>query len=896
MADSTYSNLSGVEGTFVDYGLQANQTIDLGDSLLVLGTAPQGPLLQPVSINGSLDRAIEIFGPFGEGSLVKGIFEAMNASNRVKDIRGMRIGNATKATLSLPEQSETGGALTTVDDATKDTDGEYISDAIVFSAKKEGKIGNSFSVYKGIKDGTQVVAIYNPYTDITSTYSLNLDPKANATVHDVKELADAVNSDTNLEDYLTATMKELTAQFEVNLNNRAAGGVVEPYASGVLVTGASGTVSDGDIVYLTLSQRLNSTDVGLESGADPLPSGVHDVKQIFADRNDNIPTAGNRLLDLQEVYLVERNVNASGTYGFELLETKGLSAIDLDYLPIGRNDIEYWEDGNRTLISLDGNTWTTPQCKQVVVKGLLGQQTDTTTLAFDYTVWAEPASSTVKIYQARNGAESLIPASGYSGVFSGTGATGKYTVTFEPEWKPPLNSIITISFISNSTIALTEHANLSELEDNNTWTDYFVSGKNITFGDTVPEDIWVTYRRKRTFSIGGDVSIVDAYTGKLQFPNATNSPKLAIQQSPPAPAAPNGAAYTGAIIGLTYTYQPEWVNITSSAQALSGGADGIVNSKQAIKDSLTSAFDALENYVVDIVVLKDLYLDETMEDYDPNTGLLTTQSVGFAPMFCSFLDQHAQNTDSPTWGIMSVKPATSSQLSDINTWYKRLTIVDSADPTRAANIMAGINCRWLSVVAAEPIFSNARFSVPYVGTMEAAYAGLMQALSARYTLSSSAVSSFSTTNKPIGGVVGTRYRLSKSQLNGLVGGRYVTLRNREPNGLVIERGITAAEPGSDYTSWSTTKIIKLVMEVVVSAADPFIGEPNTSQQRDALYTAVNSGIQALIEAQFLQDAAMSIEATVAEQLQGVMRVEMVLVPAFETRKIKVTVRLRSQLA
>jgi hypothetical protein len=180
--------------------------------------------------------------------------------------------------------------------------------------------------------------------------------------------------------------------------------------------------------------------------------------------------------------------------------------------------------------------------------------------------------------------------------------------------------------------------------------------------------------------------------------------------------------------------------------------------------------------------------------------------------------------------------------------------------------------------------------------MEAAYGGLMQALSAKYTLSSSAVSSFSTTNKPISGVVGTRYRLSKAQLNGITGARYVTLRNREPNGLVIESGVTAAENGSDYTRWSTTKIVKLVMEIVNDAAEPFIGEPNTSQQRDALYTAINSGIQALIEAQFLQDAAMSIESTVAEQLEGIMRVELVLVPAFETRKIKVTVRLRSQLA
>jgi len=135
MADK-YPNLVGTNTVFEDGGLQAPQTVDLGDSLLVIGTASKGQLLQPIQIT-TLDDAIVKFGPFGNGSLVRGIFEAMNASNRAKDIRGMRIGAATKSVLNLAE-SPSGVMTTRVKDATRETDGTAIADALSLEAKNEG--------------------------------------------------------------------------------------------------------------------------------------------------------------------------------------------------------------------------------------------------------------------------------------------------------------------------------------------------------------------------------------------------------------------------------------------------------------------------------------------------------------------------------------------------------------------------------------------------------------------------------------------------------------------------------------------------------------------------------------------------------------------------------------
>lgn len=896
---ATFENLAGLETTFEDFGLQTNNTVDLGDSLLIIGTSEDGPLYQPVSVD-SVDDAIAKFGSITRGSLVRGIFEAMNASNRAKDIRGMRIGTAVKAKLELEEASVAGSATTSIDNATTDpdTDSGYIEDALTLEAKQEGELGNSISVWLDILDSQQVVAVYNPYTDITSTFTFSLDSDADVTVHGVKELVDAINSDSNLEDYLVASMKDLEAILEINLNDEP---YPEPYSSGVVIQ------SDGT-VYVTLSERLDTDIVGTNSSS--LPSGVHDVT-IHGSLVANVPTAGNKLLDLREAYIIEQNVDASGNFTQELLDSKGMDVVELNYVPLGKNDDSYNAFGGQSLISLDGNTLTTSSCKQVVVNGLVGQSLDGVETTFTTSAWASPFWNSFELKKTLGQSTTTIAASSYLAewidnvgtAFSLTnpaaggvkGADADLKITFRAGSIPEINSIITASYWSEE-ITLTEYATSAEVDDRALWTDYFVAGKTLQFGAAAPEDIVVTYRHKKALTPGGDIKLVDAETGKLMFPGGgPRSPKKAIEDGPVSVAgADQGQEYTGAILGLRYTYEPEWVPITSAAKALVGGTDGVSMSVAEAYDSLETAYEALENYPVDLIVLKDLYLDATKTDYNSNTGLLETVSAGFAPQFCTFLDDHAKNTGE-TIGVMAVTPATSNKLADINTWYRRLTEIDTSDPTRAANIMAGINCKWLQVTAAEPIYTNASLSFPYIGTMESAYAGMIQGLTAKSTLSSTVVGAFTTTNKPLSGIIGTRYVLSSSQLDKLTQMRYVTLRNRPGIGLVITDGVTAAAEGSDYRRLSTIRIVKQAMEVVRDVAEPFIGEPNTAEQRDALDTAVTKGLQAMIEAQALRDATFNVESTVAEQVQGIVRVEMILVPAFEMRRIKVTVKLRATL-
>lgn len=889
-----YANLAGVDTTYTDFGLQVANVIDVGDSLLVIGTASDGPLNQPVAID-SLDDALNKFGPIANGTLVRGIFEAMNATNSSKDIRGMRIGNATKATLSLGEAS--GVLANWYDQPTLeyDSDGllKNIEDAFTLTAKEEGETANGISIWKDVVNGQEVIAVYNPYTNITSAFEYSSDTDRDVSVHNTKELVDAINSDDNLNPYMTASMKDLTAQYEVNLNAwhppyYASGQDV--YASGVYITGASGVCAPGDIVEIELQKRIDPHIVGTDSAG--LPSGVHDVT-IASSINSNIPTAGNKLVELQSCYLLAKAPGVSGVYGYEKLDCKGQSSTELAHVPIGRNDDGYWDGSNKSIISIDGTDFTNPQCQQSVVNGYLGTSLDGTTTSFQRDQWVNIQSDTLHVYQTVNGIKSEVAPSGVSTSFTGAGSTGKLNV--ELTTPPPINSVLTIDYRSN-TIGLNEVDSKTDAQNTNNWTTIFVTGKTLYFGGAAPEDILLTYRYKKEFSIGGDVIISDADTGKIRFTNCSNSPKLDILASPEStdPTTGQGADYQGAILGLRYTYQPEMIDITSTVKTLSGGGDGITMSTAELKNSLASALEKLENYVVDIVVFKDIYLDETITDYNTETGVQETVTAGFAPMICEFLDDHAENTGEII-GIISVKPADSNSLADVTTWYRKLVEIDNTDPTRAANIMAGLNCKWLQVCAAEPLFVNAYVNRPYVGTMEALYGGLIQGLSPVGTISSSSVSQFTTTNKPVAGVFGHRYVLSNKQLDTLTASRYITLRNRPGRGLVITDGVTTASPGSDYRRLSTVRIVKNAMKVVRDVCEPFLGQPNTAEQRDAIDTAVTKGLQAMVEAGALRDFTFQVQSTVAEQVNQIVRVEMVLVPTFEMKRIAVTVKLRSTL-
>jgi hypothetical protein len=158
------------------------------------------------------------------------------------------------------------------------------------------------------------------------------------------------------------------------------------------------------------------------------------------------------------------------------------------------------------------------------------------------------------------------------------------------------------------------------------------------------------------------------------------------------------------------------------------------------------------------------------------------------------------------------------------------------------------------------------------------------------------------TNKQVGGIIGMNYNLSLRQLNALSGAKYVSFRLK--NGAVyVTDGITSAPDivvggqvnASDFTRLSTLRIAHAAINLVREIADPFVGEPSGIPQRNALSSAIQSGLTAMKGAGAITDFQFTIIQERGQNVIGATKISLQIVPAFETRKIAVDVSLRPLL-
>lgn len=192
--------------------------------------------------------------------------------------------------------------------------------------------------------------------------------------------------------------------------------------------------------------------------------------------------------------------------------------------------------------------------------------------------------------------------------------------------------------------------------------------------------------------------------------------------------------------------------------------------------------------------------------------------------------------------------------------------------------------KYLSVTAMPLTFFNSvdETGFGYQANMASFYGGFFSALDAQSA----------PTNKRVRGVRAP-FKINKTKLNQLTRSHYVSVKQKEQV-LRITDAPLAARPGSDYTRLTTKRITKDAIDVVRLVGSPYIGEPNTAAARQALETGIVRELSALQEAGALQRFEVRVSATVAQQIRGDLTVELILVPAFELRKITVITSLAKQ--
>jgi hypothetical protein len=250
------------------------------------------------------------------------------------------------------------------------------------------------------------------------------------------------------------------------------------------------------------------------------------------------------------------------------------------------------------------------------------------------------------------------------------------------------------------------------------------------------------------------------------------------------------------------------------------------------------------------------------------TASYTHYPYNFAAQLAGFCEiVYAKNRQ--VLGVIALKPPVNSNLATVKTYVE-------AQKSQYYS-------EFVQVIGGSPLWFNIGSSL-YEDMWHGAYAGYVSLLPA-YS---------SPTSKVIPGALLASYKLSPTQILSLINKHIVVPRVRNGRILVAE-AVTTASDTSDFVRLTTVRIVNDVVTMVREICEPYIGEPNTVPKRSALDTAIREGLTKMVTAGALNDFRFHIKSTVADQIEGTMRINLDIVPVFETRRILMSVAVKPML-
>lgn len=898
-----------------DFGLNVSPApIQRNKRVVVIGTAEDGPMYEPIQIEKPEDAEF-VWGRLGAGDLVRGIFECWDVQGGHPTVVGVRIGTGKTASLDVEESTGSG----------VDTEHGDSTTSLRLEAVNPGAVYNGVSISY---DENRDVAIYNPKTGTTSTFSVDTERPTNPNVdaHNVAELVDAINADPNLNGIIKATYSGLLADYEICVSGNS--------------TGISNT---SQFVEVSLSDVISNGYVTTTGYMIPNP-----IHGIVSAANDIIKVDAIEAVSISEWEQIQCAGKASNKLQYMPLDGKAPATWQtIQALYDYNSDSEYIQDPSGTAVSefvynlnsafMDGGTGeggptrsggyfvsgsptntvriTVPLCiadnEELVNSGIADAYINgliTTTYASysgigrSYATCSGIATKIVNGVAVRpsgkiqiqaalsddpNDFWQTLPYDGVSGIYLSAYTAGVAIFSIGPN--AFANSPIMQTLVSSGNVIkegvylrvtantvkgfLTEKENLNALStSSSSLSDYFIRGQEIIFNTSPAFNITVNYGTRTEYELGSNVTLSDAANGKIIFDDPNLLP------------GPGGGPLTNTAktyLRFRYTYLPTWPNITTAAKALSGGTDGTNLNGRQRKEELVKCYDKLRNYGADLWVPMSAFIDELTERFNPITGLKETIPADYVGDITDFLEDLSINNIQPH-AILGVKPMEEVTQANKDLWVKRLSERDLKDPNRGANIMSLIGSKFLSIVAFEPVFLNIGRGRPYVANGQAAYAGMLASMP--YDISP--------TNKSITGVQGLRFSLSTSQYEALNGARYVTMKTKPGRDPVVIEDVTAAPRGSDFVNWSTYSITAEAANRVYAIAETFIGRPNSVEVRTSLEQLISNTLMSMSG---LRGYDFTISSTPNQQVLGIIEVDLILVPIFTIKKIRTVVKLRKNL-
>jgi len=148
------------------------------------------------------------------------------------------------------------------------------------------------------------------------------------------------------------------------------------------------------------------------------------------------------------------------------------------------------------------------------------------------------------------------------------------------------------------------------------------------------------------------------------------------------------------------------------------------------------------------------------------------------------------------------------------------------------------------------------------------------------------------TNKVITGVRSV-FTVHPRKIDDMAGAGYVFIFEK-PKGLTISDAPTAARPTSDYRRLTTVRIVKRSCGTVRARGDAFVGNSFNGAEKAAMNTEISNGLDKLVQGGYLKRYEMNITQSSRQIVIGEATCELILVPAYELRRVLVTVSLQPQ--
>jgi hypothetical protein len=836
----------------------------------------------PVSVS-SADDAASKFGPFGSGTLTRGIKESFDGQigfSKTPDVWGMRVGGIKAKRAS--------GDL---DDA--------LSNAVLkIEAINEGDMYNDVSVK--FQEGNCIIS--NPKTGLSSSYSVDFDDWSNpdVQVHTLDELAANIAADSNLNGIISAIVYDYSVNFEVQLK-----------ATDAAVTSAEvgetkiniGLLENADVVDANLYLSADANGNTAWDGGAALTEEKNPIRAITSvysiNASDNIACLkGNSAIKVSEGSV------AKGKAGeFNSILSNNLTANGV--LDNGATSEGYWRVRGAQAVFLDndlaaiGTEITAIEENDVIRLKLnvgavcVNSGSTAADIGDGQQTW-EAGAKNIKVTLVNKSDNNQHPfyfsgTTGAGGTAAG-GSTGTGNIEVEYTGASGTTSgFVTLSTHENDLMLgsgpfeayLDFDTELVELDGKDVLsaatkdTQYFVRGNEIVFGAAQPHELAFKYAQVTFYDEGTTLVVNDGQAGKLTLTGSCG------------PGYACGAlAGADAIFGFSYTYYPG--SPTAATVALKGGVDGINLTSSDLYNDLDEAYTHLNQDFFDIFTVMDARFDTSKSDYDSVTGVPVVMNAGFADQMRIFLNSF----NGELIGVMGFEPLQGTGVggrilaSDVSKRVDYMTTPNIVgDPLRAANVLNGFHQPFMYAVEAEVIM-NYRGNL-YGTDAAAVTSGLLAAIPTE-----EAIYRF---NLP--GAQGLVWRYDSVDASSGKEQIDILSDSRLPVGIVSGTNIKLSESrsmgraGSDFENIMTVLILQEVLQICRDVSRDYIGKVSSAQLLQAFQSQLDRTIGDNMVPRALRGFKAPVEMTPGERVVGKLTIPLTLSPQFELRDVHYIVQL-----